>query len=90
MMTKPTELQSFTAMAEAKKANNDLHLLLIEKHIKPLWQPPHRASIEYFLESEEPTGGFLLALMDFAEAYHAAALAAIRKEVERVEEKSTD
>ena len=55
--------------AEKNKANFELHLSLIKKHIEFDIGDLKKASIEYFLENGKPTGGFLLALMAYAEDY---------------------
>lgn len=69
-MTNEDKKAATIKRAEENKANFDLHQKLIKQHIEFDIGNLKQASVEYFLENGRPTGGFLLALMAYAEDYH--------------------
>lgn len=69
-MTNEEKKAATIKRAEENKANFDLHQQLIKQHIEFDIGDLKKASVEYFLENGTPTGGFLLALMAYAEEYH--------------------
>lgn len=69
-MTNEDKKAATIKRAEENKANFDLHQQLIKQHIEFDIGDLKKASVEYFLENGRPTGGFLLALMAYAEDYH--------------------
>lgn len=60
---------AFLKKAEENKRNFELHGSLIATHVIPKGEL-EKSSIKHFLEHGKPTGGFLLKLMAYAEAYH--------------------
>jgi hypothetical protein len=70
METQEEKKKAFFEKAEKNKKNFELHKELIAKHIGG-WNTDkmRNSSIEHFLQTGKPSGGFLLALMQYAEDY---------------------
>ena len=60
---------AFLKKAQDNKENFELHKQLIEESIKPLQKHLGKESIKHFYDTGSVSGGFLLALMDYAEKY---------------------
>lgn len=60
---------AFLKKAQANKENFELHKQLIEESIKPLSYHLGKESVKHFYETGSVSGGFLLALMEYAENY---------------------
>lgn len=68
-MTNEDKKAAFMEKAKANKVNFELHIKLIEESIKPLQYHLGKESIKHFYETGSVSGGFFLALMEYAENY---------------------
>lgn len=68
-MSNEEKKDTFLKKAHDNKENFELHKRLIDESIKPLQAHLGKDSVKYFYDTGSVSGGFLLALMDYAEKY---------------------
>lgn len=68
-LTAEEKKAAFVKIAAERLKNFDTHKELLEKHVQPLQKHLGKESIKYFYDTGVVNGGFMLALMEYAEAY---------------------